>query len=100
MKKKIINIKKNKKTVVISFYNEDHTLGNILRLVIEGNPNIDYVGYNIPHPSENIMNLKISSSKFDFLEPVILGLKNSGETFVLFGNFFDYSIENNSRQNL
>ncbi|ABW98233.1 rpc9 (nucleomorph) [Hemiselmis andersenii] len=99
MRKKIINIKKTQKVILISFYNEDHTLGNILRTVIEGNPNIDYVGYNIPHPSENIMNLKISSSKFDSLEPFILGLKNSGELFVLFGNFFDYSIENHARGN-
>mmetsp|Transcript_37416 Transcript_37416/g.95615 ORF Transcript_37416/g.95615 Transcript_37416/m.95615 type:complete len:101 (-) Transcript_37416:1288-1590(-) len=98
MKKKIINIKKNKKIIVISFYNEDHTLGNILRTVIEGNPEIDFVGYNIPHPSENIMNLKISNSKFETLDPFILGLKNSGEISVLFGNLFDYSLENYVRK--
>mmetsp|Transcript_31601 Transcript_31601/g.61672 ORF Transcript_31601/g.61672 Transcript_31601/m.61672 type:complete len:101 (-) Transcript_31601:1349-1651(-) len=100
MKKKKINIKKNKKIVILSFYNEDHTLGNILRSVIEGNPDIEFVGYNIPHPSENIMNLKISNAKSESIEPVILGLKNSGEINVLFGNFFDYLIENKSRNNL
>jgi DNA-directed RNA polymerase I and III subunit RPAC2 len=100
MKKKIISIKKNKNTVSIAFYNEDHTLGNILRTVIEGNPDIDFAGYNIPHPTQNIMNFKISSLKSESLEPFILGLKNGGEIGVLLGNYFDYFIENTSREKL
>lgn len=97
MRKKII-IKKTNNIITFSFYREDHTLGNVLRSIIDGNPEIDFVGYNIPHPSEKIMNLKISCSKKISMDPIILGLKNSGEAGVLLGNFFDYVIEDNLRK--
>jgi DNA-directed RNA polymerase subunit L len=97
MKKKII-INKKKKIIIYTFCNQDHTLGNILRSVIEGNPEVDSVGYNIPHPSEKYMNLKISSKNKNSFQPCIIGLKNCGETGALIGNIFDYLIENNSRK--
>lgn len=97
MRKKVI-IKKKKKIITYTFYNEDHTLGNILRCVIQGNPEVDYVGYNIPHPSEKYMNLKISCESRNSLQPLIIGLKNCGEAGALIGNIFDYLIENNSRK--
>ncbi|KAK9723049.1 RNA polymerase subunit AC19 [Basidiobolus ranarum] len=42
--------------------NEDHTLGNALRYVIMKNPNVDYCGYTIPHPSEAKLNLRIQTA--------------------------------------
>jgi len=40
---------------------EDHTLGNSLRYIIMKNPDTQFCGYNIPHPSENKINLRIQT---------------------------------------
>lgn len=41
--------------------NEDHTLGNALRYVLMRNPDVKFCGYSIPHPSENIMNIRVET---------------------------------------
>ena len=41
---------------------EDHTLTNILKWVISSNmvePPVDFCGYTIPHPSDNLVTLTI-----------------------------------------
>ncbi|KAI5849518.1 DNA-directed RNA polymerase [Morchella snyderi] len=38
---------------------EDHTLGNALRYIIMKNPEVEFCGYSIPHPSEEKMNIRI-----------------------------------------
>ncbi|PGH03907.1 DNA-directed RNA polymerase I and III subunit RPAC2 [Polytolypa hystricis UAMH7299] len=43
------------------FEGEDHTLGNALRYVIMKNPEVEFCGYTIPHPSEAKMNLRIQT---------------------------------------
>ncbi|KAK9686809.1 RNA polymerase subunit AC19 [Basidiobolus ranarum] len=40
---------------------EDHTLGNALRYVIMKNPDVNYCGYTIPHPSEAKLNIRIQT---------------------------------------
>ncbi|KAF2219752.1 DNA-directed RNA polymerase [Elsinoe ampelina] len=54
------------------FEKEDHTLGNALRYIIMKNPNVEFCGYSIPHPSEERMNLRIQTwddvSVYDVLE--------------------------------
>ncbi|KAK9366446.1 DNA-directed RNA polymerase [Lipomyces kononenkoae] len=40
---------------------EDHTLGNALRYMIMKNPDVEFCGYSIPHPSEAAMNLRIQT---------------------------------------
>ncbi|KAI8635946.1 DNA-directed RNA polymerase [Parasitella parasitica] len=45
------------------FKEEDHTLGNALRHVINKNPNVDFCGYSIPHPSEAKMNVRIQTTE-------------------------------------
>jgi len=41
--------------------NEDHTLGNALRYIIMRNPEVEFCGYSIPHPSEAKMNIRIQT---------------------------------------
>lgn len=59
------------------FDNEDHTLGNALRYIIMKNPDVEFCGYSIPHPSEAKMNIRIQTydgvSVYDVLEK---GLKD------------------------
>ncbi|CCF56754.1 hypothetical protein KAFR_0B04570 [Kazachstania africana CBS 2517] len=40
---------------------EDHTLGNALRYIIMKNPQVEFCGYSIPHPSENLLNIRIQT---------------------------------------
>jgi len=40
---------------------EDHTLGNVLRYFINKNPDVEFCGYTIPHPSEAKMNIRIQT---------------------------------------
>ncbi|CAD0042562.1 unnamed protein product [Aureobasidium pullulans] len=49
---------------------EDHTLGNALRYIIMKNPDVEFCGYSIPHPSEAKMNLRIQTwvNVYDVLE--------------------------------
>ncbi|AMD19706.1 HCL445Cp [Eremothecium sinecaudum] len=40
---------------------EDHTLGNALHYIIMKNPEVEFCGYSIPHPSENLLNIRIQT---------------------------------------
>ncbi|CCH41090.1 DNA-directed RNA polymerase [Wickerhamomyces ciferrii] len=40
---------------------EDHTLGNALRYIIMKNPDVEFCGYSIPHPSETKLNIRIQT---------------------------------------
>lgn len=43
-------------------HKEDHTLGNSLRYIIMKNPDVQFCGYSVPHPSENKINLRIQTN--------------------------------------
>ncbi|KAL4780544.1 DNA-directed RNA polymerase [Aspergillus varians] len=43
------------------FEGEGHTLGNALRYAINKNPEVEFCGYTIPHPSESKMNVRIQT---------------------------------------
>ncbi|KAI9506091.1 DNA-directed RNA polymerase I and III subunit Rpc19 [Coemansia spiralis] len=49
-------------SVTFSIKEEDHTLGNSLRWSIMQNPQVDFCGYSIPHPSEAKTNLRIQTT--------------------------------------
>ena len=42
-----------------SFYEEDHTLANVLRNQIVKNKYVEFCAYSVPHPSEPIVNVRI-----------------------------------------
>lgn len=44
-----------------TLHNEDHTIGNVLRHVLNTSPEVDFVGYSVPHPSEHKMNLRLQT---------------------------------------
>ncbi|KAF2446094.1 DNA-directed RNA polymerase I and III 14 KDA polypeptide [Karstenula rhodostoma CBS 690.94] len=50
-----------KSAASFQFEGEDHTLGNALRYIIMKNPDVEFCGYSIPHPSEAKMNIRIQS---------------------------------------
>ncbi|KIJ62142.1 hypothetical protein HYDPIDRAFT_114998 [Hydnomerulius pinastri MD-312] len=40
-------------------FDESHTMGNALRWMIMKNPKVEFCGYSVPHPSENLIQLRI-----------------------------------------
>nr|UXY87984.1 DNA-deirected RNA polymerases I and III 16kDa polypeptide [Cryptomonas curvata] len=93
MNKLKILIKTSNYFTLYTFYNEDHTLGNILKYIISTNPLVEYISYNVPYPSENIMYLKICSKNNEKSNQLILGLKNANEMGILIDNLFSTKIE-------
>lgn len=45
-----------------SLMDEDHTLGNSLRYVLNHDPRVEFCGYTVPHPSENRVNIRIQTT--------------------------------------
>mmetsp|Transcript_19684 Transcript_19684/g.54946 ORF Transcript_19684/g.54946 Transcript_19684/m.54946 type:complete len:107 (+) Transcript_19684:15-335(+) len=41
---------------------EDHTLANSLRFFLNKNPHVSFCGYSMPHPSEELVNLRVQTS--------------------------------------
>ena len=40
---------------------EDHTMGNTLRYVLNKNPAVSFVGYSVPHPAEPKLQLRLQT---------------------------------------
>ncbi|XP_053486614.1 DNA-directed RNA polymerases I and III subunit RPAC2 isoform X1 [Ictalurus furcatus] len=47
--------------VTFVLHEEDHTLGNSLRYMITKNPEVEFCGYSITHPSESKINFRIQT---------------------------------------
>ena len=61
-KLKIISDKEDSEyNCTYSFRNEDHTLGNILRYMLMKDTNTLFCGYSIPHPCEDLMNIRLQT---------------------------------------
>ena len=43
------------------FRGEDHTLGNAIRYVLMRDPNTEFCGYTVPHPSEEYMHIRLQT---------------------------------------
>ena len=43
------------------FHEEDHTLGNALRYILASKNEVEFVGYSMPHPSEQKMILRLQT---------------------------------------
>ena len=48
-------------SATFTFHHEDHTMGNTLRYVLNKDPEVSFVGYSVPHPSEPVMNLRLQT---------------------------------------
>lgn len=52
----------NPSASTFSISEEDHTLANSLRFVINKDPRVTFCGYSIPHPSEAIVNIRVQTT--------------------------------------
>ncbi|KAG4303939.1 hypothetical protein PORY_002683 [Pneumocystis oryctolagi] len=51
----------NLTSVTFQIIKEDHTLANALRYIVMKNPDVEFCGYSIPHPSEPKLNFRIQT---------------------------------------
>ncbi|KAF8814798.1 RBP11-like subunits of RNA polymerase [Phlegmacium glaucopus] len=65
-------------------HDESHTIGNPLRWMLMKNPMVEFCGYSVPHPSENVINVRIQMydklSSMDALIAALANLDNLCET--------------------
>jgi len=54
-----LKIQGDLQNATFSFYDEDHTLGNLLRNQIVKNKHVEFCAYSVPHPSEPICNVRV-----------------------------------------
>lgn len=47
--------------LTFTVHGEDHTLGNALRYVLMKDVNVEFCGYNIPHPSDHFVNIRVQT---------------------------------------
>ncbi|KAG0577701.1 hypothetical protein M758_5G167800 [Ceratodon purpureus] len=50
------------RNATFSISDEDHTLGNSLRFVLNKDPRVAFCGYSVPHPSENRINVRVQTT--------------------------------------
>jgi len=60
----------NETIATLTFYDQDHTIGNSLRYMCMKNKNTSFCGYTIPHPLENKMKLRIQTTEKPALKVV------------------------------
>ncbi|KAJ3569190.1 hypothetical protein NP233_g5215 [Leucocoprinus birnbaumii] len=64
-------------------HDESHTIGNALRWMLMKNPKVEFCGYSVPHPSENVINVRIQMydnlSSLDALINALGNLDNLSE---------------------
>lgn len=53
---------------------EDHTLGNALKYFVIRNPDVEFCGYNQPHPSENKIQFRIQTKSTPAIDALRQGL--------------------------
>lgn len=48
--------------MTLSQENEDHSLANSLRFFLNKNPNVSFCGYSMPHPTEELVNIRVQTT--------------------------------------
>ena len=48
-------------SATFTLHNEDHTMGNTLRYMLNKKSEVMFVGYSVPHPAEPKMNLRLQT---------------------------------------
>ncbi|KAK9898852.1 RBP11-like subunits of RNA polymerase [Cystobasidium minutum MCA 4210] len=76
-------------------HNEDHTIGNVLRWMLMKDPEVEFCGYSMPHPSEPKIHVRVQmydgkSAK----EAVKKALANLEKVFTTIGEKYQDSVAN------
>jgi DNA-directed RNA polymerase I and III subunit RPAC2 len=63
----------------IKLFNETHTIGNALRHILARNPQVDFVGYSVPHPGEPYLNVRLQTRGTPVEEMLMDSLSTLGD---------------------
>ncbi|XP_072914415.1 DNA-directed RNA polymerases I and III subunit RPAC2 isoform X1 [Hemitrygon akajei] len=86
-------------SVTFILHDEDHTLGNSLRYMIMKNPEVEFCGYSITHPSESKINFRIQTrGGIPSIEPFRRGLNELMTVCQHVLNTFEDSIKEHKEQ--
>ncbi|XP_014204858.1 probable DNA-directed RNA polymerases I and III subunit RPAC2 [Copidosoma floridanum] len=66
----------DEKSRTFVFEDEGHTLGNILRSIINHYPDVEFCGYTVPHPAESKMHFRIQAKKGRAIDILRQGLED------------------------
>ena len=83
-----------------TFQNEDHTLGNILRYMLMKDPNTLFCGYSIPHPSEDIMNIRLQTKEKNTNEVMENAMNRVDEISDILSNKFKKALNDFDNQKI
>ncbi|PIO39607.1 hypothetical protein AB205_0083070 [Aquarana catesbeiana] len=85
--------------VTFVLHEEDHTLGNGLRYMVMKNPEVEFCGYSITHPSESKINFRIQTrNEIPAVEPFRKGLTELMEVCQHVLDTFETSMKNYNDQ--
>ncbi|XP_075428822.1 DNA-directed RNA polymerases I and III subunit RPAC2-like isoform X2 [Ascaphus truei] len=85
--------------VTFVLHEEDHTLGNALRYMIMKNPEVEFCGYSITHPSESKINFRIQTrGGSPAVEPFRRGLNELMDVCQHVLNTFECSMKEHKEQ--
>ncbi|KAI0322886.1 RBP11-like subunits of RNA polymerase [Amylostereum chailletii] len=78
-------------------FNETHTLGNALRWMIMKNPKVEFCGYSAPHPSENLIQLRIQMyDGLSSLKALLAALEDLDKLYETIEDAYRASLENDT----
>ncbi|VDD86339.1 unnamed protein product [Enterobius vermicularis] len=77
--------------LTVILHEEDHTIGNSLKHILCKMPNIEFCGYNVPHPLEDKIVVRVQTKKnipaakvfieaLEHLQTVFSGIRSKFET--------------------
>ena len=73
-------------TATFVFADEDHTLGNALRYCLSQNPDVAMAGYDVPHPAEEKIQIRIQTNGAEpknCLKDAALQLQQIADTYLI-----------------
>ncbi|KAH3835112.1 DNA-directed RNA polymerases I and III subunit RPAC2-like [Dreissena polymorpha] len=94
-----LGIQEDETAVTFVINKEDHTLGNSLRYMIMKNPDTQFCGYSIPHPSEEKINFRIQTEGKPAKDIFKKGLKDLNAVCEHVLRTFESSINEHKRRN-
>lgn len=82
-----------------SFNGEDHTLGNTLRWMCMKDQKTLFCGYSVPHPSEDLMNVRIQTKDESTNKVINRAMDRIIEISDMLKNKFQIALDNFDKNN-
>ncbi|KAF8918619.1 RBP11-like subunits of RNA polymerase [Mucidula mucida] len=75
-------------------HDESHTIGNALRWMLMKNPNVEFCGYSVPHPSENFIHVRIQMyNDLSSLDAMVTALDDLDAVCTTIGDTYTKSLQ-------